>query len=57
MIFGFVLRVVNVLPHEQVTWVTTYSGWIPLFTMVPFWAPDGSVPIVAAGSPWIVVRT
>jgi hypothetical protein len=28
-----VLRVVNVLPQEQVTWVTTYSGWMPLFTV------------------------
>src|SRR2546423_13027492 len=27
-----VLRVVNVLPQVQVTVVSTYSGWMPLFT-------------------------
>jgi hypothetical protein len=35
--------VVNVLPQEQVTWVTTYSGWMPCFM-------PGSLRL-AAGSP------
>src|SRR5512141_269719 len=26
-----VLRVVNVLPHVQVTWVSVYSGWMFFF--------------------------
>jgi hypothetical protein len=26
-----VLRVVNVLPQVQVTWVSTYSGWMFFF--------------------------
>ena len=29
--FCFVLRVVNWLPQPQVTWVSTYSGWMPVF--------------------------
>jgi hypothetical protein len=39
-----VLRVVNVFPQEHVTWVTTYSGWIPCFMVM-----DPSA--LAAGSP------
>src|SRR6185437_13352900 len=31
-------RVVKLLPQLQVTWVTTYSGWIPDFTMCSSWS-------------------
>ena len=30
-----VLRVVNVVPQVQVTWVSTYSGWMSFFMAVP----------------------
>ena len=29
-----VLRVVNVLPQVQVTWVSMYSGWMSFFMVV-----------------------
>jgi hypothetical protein len=32
--FLAVLPVTNLLPHEQVTSVTPYCGWMPFFTMV-----------------------
>src|SRR4051812_43302515 len=35
--FLAVLRVVKVLPQEQVTSVTTYSGWMPCFMC---WVPS-----------------
>ncbi|MDQ1741574.1 MAG: hypothetical protein QOE53_3226, partial [Pseudonocardiales bacterium] len=47
-----VLRVVNELPHEQVTSVTAYSGWMASFTMVPFYGAAFAAPVMAAGSPW-----
>ncbi|GGM35005.1 hypothetical protein GCM10012275_02800 [Longimycelium tulufanense] len=46
----FVLRVVKVLPQPQVTWVTTYSGWIPLFTcLVPISFGGRRVPRAVRG--------
>jgi hypothetical protein len=33
--FLAVLRVVNVEPQVQVTWVSTYSGWMPDFMLTP----------------------
>src|SRR6266545_1364852 len=37
-----VLRVVKVFPQPQTTSVTTYSGWIPVFTdLVPSFRPPG----------------
>src|SRR3954467_10291471 len=47
--FFDVLRVVNVLPHVQVTVVSTYSGWMSVFTAAPRLAVAGSRR--AAGEP------
>jgi hypothetical protein len=44
-----VLRVVNVEPQVQVTVVSRYSGWMPLFT-------DSLLGCQAAGSPARRVR-
>jgi len=34
-----VLRVLNVLPHEHVTSVSTYCGWISVLTVSSLWPP------------------
>jgi acyl-coenzyme A synthetase/AMP-(fatty) acid ligase len=39
-----VLRVVNVLPQEQVTWVTAYCGWMLGFK-------TSVLSVLVAGSP------
>src|SRR6476661_1314541 len=36
-----VLRVVNVLPQVQVTWVSTYAGWMSFFMVSSRCRPPG----------------
>ncbi|GAB3786536.1 hypothetical protein GCM10027601_23710 [Nocardioides ungokensis] len=39
-----VLRVVNFAPQVQVTWVSTYSGWMSFFMRCPLSTVAGSPP-------------